>query len=83
MVMPVDTSEGERVFSLMNNIKTSERSRLNDENVRNLMLWYVAAKDIPPENIPCMAILQNFRELAGPRGRHCHKETVPVSVNNM
>eukprot|EP00967_Tisochrysis_lutea_P122729 scaffold203379_cov27-Tisochrysis_lutea.AAC.1 len=38
MVMPVDTSEGERVFSLMNNIKTSERSRLNDENVRNLML---------------------------------------------
>jgi len=39
LLIPADTSECERIFSLMNNIKTSERSRLG-VNLKHLMLWH-------------------------------------------
>ena len=39
LLIPLDTSECERIFSLMNNVKTADRSRLSQANLRNLMLW--------------------------------------------
>ena len=38
LLIPLDTSECERIFSLMNNVKTADRSRLSQANLRNLML---------------------------------------------
>ena len=35
LLIPVDTSECERVFSLMNDLKTSERNSLGQENLKN------------------------------------------------
>ena len=37
LIVPCDTSECERIFSLMNDIKTSERSRMATETLKNLM----------------------------------------------
>ena len=42
LLIPTDTSECERLFSLMNDLKTVERSRLG-EKLSSLMLWHVAA----------------------------------------
>lgn len=33
LLIPLDTSEAERIFSLMNDIKTSERSSLGQRNL--------------------------------------------------
>ena len=41
LLIPTDTSECERIFSLMNDLKTVERSRLG-EKLSSLMLWHVA-----------------------------------------
>ena len=49
--IPVDTSECERIFSLMNNLKTAQRSRLGN-NLKNLMLWHTMAKDMPCAEVP-------------------------------
>ena len=37
LLIPADTSECERIFSLMNDIKTAERSRMNTETLKHLM----------------------------------------------
>lgn len=37
MLVPTDTSECERVFSLMNDLKTSERNRLGQDTLKHLM----------------------------------------------
>ena len=39
LLIPLDTSECERLFSLMNDLKTAERSRLDTETLKNLMIW--------------------------------------------
>ena len=48
LLIPADTSECERVFSLMNDIKTAERNSLGQKQLRNLMLWHnLATKEVP------------------------------------
>ena len=39
LLIPLDTYECERLFSLMNDLKTAERSRLDTETLKNLMIW--------------------------------------------
>ena len=36
LLVPADTSECERIFSLMNNIKTADRARMGQQNLKNL-----------------------------------------------
>ena len=38
LLIPADTSECERIFSLMNDVKTSERSNLGQQKLKDLML---------------------------------------------
>jgi hypothetical protein len=66
LLIPVDTSECERVFSLMNDLKTAERSSLGQQTLKNLMLWHVVGKKMECKDVPVMAILKEFREMAGP-----------------
>jgi hypothetical protein len=37
LLIPTDTSECERIFSLMNDIKTAERSSMSTETLKHLM----------------------------------------------
>ena len=76
-VVPADTSECERIFSLMNNIKTAERSSLGDANLSNLMVWYSLAAEIKCQELPVMSILKEFREMAGVKGRSSHRPHDP------
>ena len=46
LLVPCDTSECERVFSLMNDLKSAERNRLNATNMGNLMVWHSMAKSV-------------------------------------
>ena len=43
LLIPMDTSECERIFSLLNDMKTSERNSLGQVNLRNLMKWYICS----------------------------------------
>ena len=83
LLIPVDTSECERVFSLMNDLKTAERGSLGQVTMNHLMLWHSQAKDITCEKLPVMAILKEFRKLAGIRGRNAHRPTNPPKYNYM
>ena len=84
LLIPVDTSECERIFSLMNDIKTAERSRMGSTTLRNLMLWHrmarlleadgsLSKKHIQCRQVPVMAILEKFRDMAGVKGRTNHR----------
>ena len=82
LLIPADTSECERVFSLMNDIKTSERSSMGQQILKNLMLWHIhghqinedgTRKQMPCRDVPVMAILKEFRAMADVRGRKAHK----------
>ena len=53
LLIPLDTSECERIFSLMNNVKTADRSSLGQANLRNLMLWHYHGKKFALEKLPC------------------------------
>ena len=64
--------ERERIFSLMNDLKTVERSRLS-EKLSSLMVWHVAGRTMPCCDVPILDILQEFRALAGIRGRYAHR----------
>ena len=75
--MPADTSECERIFSLMNNIKTADRASMGQQNLKNLMLWHEMAKALTPQEVPVMAILKEFREMAGAHGRQAHRPAEP------
>ena len=79
--IPVDTSECERIFSLMNNLKTAQHSRLGN-NLKNLMLWHTMAKDTPCAEVPVMEILNEFRALAGIRGRNAHRGSNPPQYDD-
>ena len=65
--------ECERIFSLMNNIKTADRVNMGQTNLKNLMLWYEMAAKLTPQKVPVMEILKEFREMAGPLGRGPHR----------
>ena len=41
LLIPADTSECERIFSLMNDLKTTERNSMGQQNLKNLMLWHI------------------------------------------
>ena len=76
LLLPCDTSECERIFSLMYDIKTGKRSRLGQQNLCNLMLWHYHGKDLKPWEIPFREIYDEFQKLAtGPRGRERHVPT--------
>ena len=77
LLVPTDTSECERVFSLMNDLKTAERNSLKQANLKHLMLWHSLAKQLSCEQLPVMAILKEFRELSGAHGRHAHRGQTP------
>ena len=46
MLIPADTSECERIFSLMNDIKTAERSKMATTTLRNLIVWHRMARKL-------------------------------------
>ena len=71
------TSECERVFSLMNDLKTAERNSLKQATLKHLMVWHSLAKDLSCEQLPVMAILKEFRELSGQSGRKAHRGRTP------
>ena len=74
LLIPCDTSECERVFSLMNDLKTSERTSMGQTTLKHLMVWYSLAKERKFEEVPVMAILKEFRAMAdGVRGRKPHR----------
>ena len=77
LIVPADTSECERIFSLMNNIKTADRATMGQKNLTNLMLWHEMGKQLSAQDLPVMRILKEFREMAGPRGRTAHRPTGP------
>ena len=79
LLIPADTSECERIFSLMNDIKTAERARLGQQNLKNLMLWHRLAKSKKVQDVPVMVILKQFRTMAGPKGRRPHRPWPQVS----
>ena len=72
-----DTSECKRIFSLMNDLKTAERSKLGNATLKNLMTWHVLGKQVKCEQLPVMSILKEFRDMAGGKGRKPHKPSEP------
>ena len=87
LLLPCDTSECERIFSLMNDLKTAERNRLNQENLKNLMLWHIMGytmgadgkkEKMKSHDVPVMAILKEFRAMAD--GTHGRKPHHPAEV---
>ena len=79
LIVPADTSESERIFSLMNDIKTAERARMGQRNLKKLMLWHRMAKDLKAQDVPVMAILKEFRAMAGEQGRRPHHAQNPIT----
>ena len=77
LLLPTDTSECERIFSLMNDLKTAQRSSMKQDALKNLMLWHTYGKDLSCKDVPVMAILKKFKERAGIRGRNKHVGTNP------
>ena len=77
LLIPTDTSECERVvFSLMNDLKTAERSSLG-ASLKNLMVWHSMGKHLSCEQVPVVPILREFRALAGVKGRNAHRGQAP------
>ena len=88
LLIPSDTSECERIFSLMNDIKTAERSSIGQRNLKNLMLWFVSARNIEADgslggkkmacrDVPVMEIVKEFREINQRRNGNHKPEEVP------
>ena len=46
LLLPVDSSESERIFSLVNDTKTALRSKMSTKNLKNLMLWHRMARKL-------------------------------------
>ena len=81
LLIPADTSECERVFSLMNDLKTSERNSLGQDNLKHTMLWHTVAKALSCQQVPVQAILKEFLELGGLKGRRTHQGTTPPTYD--
>ena len=50
---------------------------MGQQNLKNLMLWHEMGKELAPQELPVMAILKEFREMAGPKGRTAHCPAEP------
>ena len=50
---------------------------MGQENLKNMMLWHMMGKELSNEQVPVMAILKEFRELGGIRGRNAHRGKAP------
>ena len=72
----------ERVFSLMNDLKTSERNRINQSTLKNTMIWHTIAKGLKCEQVPVQLILNEFRALGGIRGRQAHRGADPPKYDH-
>ena len=83
LLMPIDTSICERMFSLMNNIKSSERSALEQATLCNLMLWHHLGRDVSLADLPWISILKEFHMLT-PTGtqRKKHRAFVNLTVEH-
>ena len=77
LLIPCDTSECERVFSLMNDLKTAERNRLGQANLTHLMIWHLCSKDRSCAELDVRPILDEFMRLAGTKGRKTHRGMNP------
>jgi hypothetical protein len=51
LLVPTDTSECERIFSVMNDLKTAERSSLA-EKLSSLMMWHVEGRAMACSEVP-------------------------------
>eukprot|EP00966_Prymnesium_polylepis_P083793 1940396-Prymnesium_polylepis.1 len=80
LVIPLDTSEAERIFSLMNDIKTPERASLGQKNLVNLMIWHYYGKGMKPWDVPVQEILAEFHAMVAdnPLGRRPHVAATPI-----
>ena len=74
----------------MNDIKSSERSSMGQQNLKNLMLWHIMGHKMNADgmkeemrccDVPVMAILKEFCALAGINGRRTHRPTMPPSYD--
>ena len=81
LVIPMDTSECERIFSLMNDIKVSTRASLGQLNLLGIMTWQYYGKELKPCEVPVREILAEFRALVAddPKGRYCHTAALQIS----
>ena len=77
LLIPCDTSECERVFSLMNDLKTAERNRLGQANLTHLMIWHLCSKGRACAELDVRPILDEFMRLAGTKGRKTHRGMNP------
>ena len=82
LLIPADTSECERVFSLMNDLKMSEHNRINQSALKNTMIWHTIAKGLKCEQVPVELILNEFRALGGIRGRKAHRGADPSKYDH-
>ena len=64
LLIPLDTSEAERIFSLLNDIKTSERASLGQRNLAALMFWHYHGHKLKAWQVPVEEIFKEFRALA-------------------
>ena len=70
LLVPVDTSEAERIFSLMNDIKTHGRTRLQLHNLNAMMVWnYYGNKLKPHGKCMCMKSSRSVMLLPLPHPR--------------
>ena len=60
MLIPADTSECERIFSLMNDIKTAERSKMATTTLRNLIVWHRMARKLEADGSLSKTKSDNF-----------------------
>ena len=55
-------------FSLMNDLKTTERSNLAPETLKNLMIWNYYGKKMSVEQLPATQILQEWYKVCAEAG---------------
>ena len=63
LLVPTDTSECERIFSVMNDIKCHDRSRMLPETLRDLLLWYFHGQDLSHAQLPVREILTEWYQV--------------------
>ena len=58
-----------------------QRAWPNDDVVDDLMVWHRHASNLPCEKVPVQAILEEFHELSGAKGRYAHRGQAPPPYN--
>ncbi|XP_059302220.1 uncharacterized protein LOC132054187 [Lycium ferocissimum] len=67
LILPVDTTTVERVFSSMKYIKNDLRSRIGDEFINGCLVCYI--EDEVFESVPNNAIIDRFQNMTSRRGQ--------------